>query len=171
MPKISDATVMESNINSSAAHTISFRNPLKSSTRLCLYLKGKDLSNFKLLTRQSNKSVIVKEGETIDIALVFSPKELHKHEVVFSISTDVKCSCDSCAEPDCGVQHRLCWDYPIVGQPQVLLMPVGSAPKINCHAKKPIEKVMAVHLRMTSKTSNARFIRSQGIVAMPFLNH
>lgn len=163
MPRKLDATVIKSSVNSSAAHTISFLNPLKLSTKLCLSLTGKDSSHFHLLTRQSNTSVIVHEGKSIVIGLVFSPEEMHQHEVVFSISTDVNCTCDSCEEPDCAVQHQMCWEYPIIGQPLVHLTPARSAPKIKCRAKKPIGNiVLVVRLRKSSQASNARLVRNEG---------
>ena len=98
--------------------------------------------------------------------MVFSPKEMYQHDVVFSLSTDVQCINDSFG-PDCEVVHQLCWEYPIVGRPKVQLAQRSSAPEISSYAKQQIERILVVHLRTSLEHSNAMVMRSQGKVGQP----
>ena len=153
---------MKSTLDSSASHTISFSNPLRSTANLQISLRGKDFDNFNIFARQSASLTVLQEGESIDIAVVFSPKKMHLHEALLSISTDMPCACDSC-EINCKEVHKICWEYSIIGQPQVILVPFEKAPRLVAKAKSVKERILITQMSNSSSIHNAKILKLQGM--------
>ncbi len=172
-PNEREPIIFKSVLNSSISHPLSFRNPLRYEASLFFSVKGKDSKSFAIFTRHSKIPFVLRTGKSIDLALVFSPKKMYQHTAVFSISTEIACTCTSCEE-NCNAKHELCWEYSLLGQPQVILTPFDKAPTLMAESKTMINTTIAVQLNACSDINNAVILKDkcQGkLVPLFFFNN
>ena len=71
---------------------------------------------------------------------MFAPEAVYEHNVVVAIVTELKRSSEDVP------RESLCWQYPLVGQPELRPFSPSSAPTITCSAKERFERTLEVSL-------------------------
>lgn len=150
-----DSTTVYTSVNSASVHIINFVNPLQVSVRISVVLQGKD-SNFFFLLHKKLSHIILKRGGSVDIPVMFAPEKMYKHEVTVIIIANTMCD-----EKDSDGQN-LQWDYPIYGQPEIMLSSHGNAPKIVCRAKLQMEQMISAILVKSLRNSTEVYFNKPG---------
>ena len=152
---------MVSVLDSSNSHALSFSNPLRTTATLLMTLEGKHSDSFTIFKEQTSSHTYLQSGQSIDLALVFTPTRMHLHEVDFVISTEMSCECDSCeSEIGCKERHKLCWKYKITGQPRVILTPFERAPLLIATAKTVMNRWIIVQLNNFTSIKNVKISKT-----------
>ncbi len=139
-PTSMDPIIINAAMDASAVHIISFINPLDHPTHFSITLKGKDSDAFCLLLKRTS-SILLRPGVSLDIPIMFAPDAVHRHSVTVTLTADL-----SRSQYDNVDSQPLCWQYSVVGQPQLRPFSPGSALKISCSAKERLEKTLEVSL-------------------------
>lgn len=157
MPSLMDEIIVASSINSTAVHIITFVNPLHFSVCLSVLIAGDDSKHFLLLLQNCN-NIHVSPGKSIDIPIMFSPKNMCMRRVILTIVADsIECIQQELKE------QSLNWQYPICGQPVLRLCPIDNAPKIKCHAKECFEQLIELTLVKSSQNTTRNYLKRQGM--------
>ena len=138
-PTSMDPVIINAAIDSNTVHIISFTNPLDTPSHFSIHLRGGDFDHFCLLLKRSS-SILLHPGVSLDIPVMFAPEAVYEHNVVVAIVTELKSSSEGVP------RESLCWQYPIVGQPELRPFSPSSAPRITCSAKERFERTLEVSL-------------------------
>ena len=156
LPSIMDVATVKASISSTTVHVITFVNPLQFSVYLHAFLNGIDSSSFYLLLKQPD-NIFLKRGGSVDIPIMFAPEKLCSHEVTVTISAK-SANCEGSGR----IEHSLCWQYPIYGQPELKLCNDDIGPKIICYAKQREEQIIEVTIVESLKNSKERCFKRLG---------
>ncbi len=148
-PTSMEPIIIHAAMDASAVHIISFTNPLDRPTNFSVALKGKDSDAFCLLFKRAS-SILLQPGVSLDIPVMFAPDAVHRHSVTIILTADL-----SRSQYDSVESQPLCWQYPVVGQPELRPFSPGSALKISCSAKERLEKTLEVFLTDCASSANS----------------
>lgn len=139
-PTSMDPITINAAIDSNTVHIINFTNPLDVPTHFSIRLRGDDSDHFCLLLKRSH-SILLHPGVSLDIPVMFAPEAVYEHTITLAIATS-----ESRRPREPLTKESLCWNYPIVGQPELRPFSPSSAPKISCCAKERFERTLEVSL-------------------------
>lgn len=143
-PTAMEPITLYANLNSSCMHVINFTNPLDVPTKISIYLKGDDADHFLLLLKNL-QFIQLQPRASIDVPVMFSPESMYKHQVTAIIRAENSHSNFDTTEKDSHPSF-LCWEYPVIGQPQLRPYSEEVAPRIRCCVKEKIRYKLRVNL-------------------------
>ena len=165
-----DPTTVNANVKSASVHIINFVNPLQFGVHISVLLSGKDSARFFLLHKKAN-DIFLRRSQSVDIPIMFAPEDMYRHKITVTIVANARYNNGKIMESDNLTEQRLCWEYPVYGQPELRLYSNDDAPTVVCHAKEHLEQIVGVTLVKSLDKSAKVFFKQQGrILYMYYVN-